>query len=87
MRLREIEKIIRFCKAEARARPAVSQIDQYIRGTATIGGNLCLDTRCDYDQSEPWRKAIDTAKEKDICWLPRRARAVWRFRRQMRLRR
>jgi 4-hydroxybenzoyl-CoA reductase subunit beta len=30
------------------------------RGTATVGGNLCLDTRCMfYNQSEWWRKSND----------------------------
>ena len=31
-----------------------------IRNTATIGGNICLDTRCTYyNQNEDWRKAIN----------------------------
>jgi len=39
---------------------AVSQIaTPLIRNSATIGGNLALDTRCNYyDQSEEWRSAI-----------------------------
>ncbi|MGZ5443633.1 MAG: FAD binding domain-containing protein [Thermoanaerobaculia bacterium] len=39
---------------------ATSQIaTPLIRNTATIGGNLALDTRCNYyDQSEEWRTAI-----------------------------
>lgn len=52
---------------------AVSQIATvHIRGTATIGGNLCLDTRCEYyNQSQPWRQAIGFCKKKDgdICWV------------------
>ncbi|MFO0655372.1 MAG: xanthine dehydrogenase family protein subunit M [Polyangia bacterium] len=73
VRLREIEDHP-LLQAEARAlTQAVSQIATvHIRGTATIGGNLCLDTRCDYyDQSEPWRKAIGYCKKKDgdICWV------------------
>ena len=38
----------------------------------TIGGNLCLDTRCTYyDQSYEWRKAIDFCMKKDgeTCWV------------------
>jgi 4-hydroxybenzoyl-CoA reductase subunit beta len=28
----------------------------------TLGGNLCLDTRCNYyDQNHEWRKSIDFA--------------------------
>ncbi len=73
VRLREIEEHP-LLVAEARAlTQAVAQIATvHIRGTATIGGNLCLDTRCDYyDQSEPWRKAIGYCKKKDgdICWV------------------
>ena len=38
----------------------------------TIGGNLCLDTRCTYyDQNYEWRKAIDFCMKKDggTCWV------------------
>lgn len=44
----------------------------HIRNTATIGGNICLDTRCAYyDQNYEWRKAINFCKKKDgeICWV------------------
>lgn len=43
-----------------------------LRNMGTIGGNLCLDTRCTYyDQSYEWRKAINFCmkKEGDICWV------------------
>jgi 4-hydroxybenzoyl-CoA reductase subunit beta len=43
-----------------------------IRNMATLGGNLCLDTRCNYyDQSYEWRKAIDFCLKKDgtTCWV------------------
>jgi 4-hydroxybenzoyl-CoA reductase subunit beta len=43
-----------------------------LRNMGTIGGNLCLDTRCNYyDQSYEWRKAIDFCMKKDggICWV------------------
>ena len=43
-----------------------------LRNMGTIGGNLCLDTRCSYyDQSYEWRKAIDFCMKKDgeICWV------------------
>jgi 4-hydroxybenzoyl-CoA reductase subunit beta len=39
---------------------------------ATLGGNLCLDTRCNYyDQSYEWRKAIGFCLKKDgtTCWV------------------
>jgi len=43
-----------------------------LRNMGTIGGNLCLDTRCTYyDQSYEWRKAINFCMKKDgdICWV------------------
>ena len=39
---------------------------------ATLGGNLCLDTRCNYyDQNYEWRKAINFClkKDGDTCWV------------------
>jgi 4-hydroxybenzoyl-CoA reductase subunit beta len=38
----------------------------------TLGGNLCLDTRCNYyDQTYEWRKAISFCMKKDgvTCWV------------------
>src|SRR5882672_7026880 len=44
----------------------------HLRNMGTIGGNLCLDTRCNYyNQNYEWRKAIDFCLKKDgtICWV------------------
>jgi 4-hydroxybenzoyl-CoA reductase subunit beta len=44
----------------------------HLRNMGTIGGNLCLDTRCTYyDQSEEWRRAIGFCMKKDgsTCWV------------------
>jgi 4-hydroxybenzoyl-CoA reductase subunit beta len=44
----------------------------HLRNMGTIGGNLCLDTRCTYyDQSEEWRQAIGYCMKKDgsTCWV------------------
>ena len=44
----------------------------HLRNTATIGGNLGLDTRCTYyDQNYEWRKAIAFCMKKDgsTCWV------------------
>jgi len=44
----------------------------HLRNMGTIGGNLCLDTRCNYyNQNYEWRKAIDFClkKDGDICWV------------------
>ena len=43
-----------------------------LRNMGTIGGNICLDTRCNYyDQNYEWRKAIDFCmkKEGETCWV------------------
>ena len=44
----------------------------HLRNMGTIGGNLCLDTRCTYyDQTEEWRRAIGYCMKKDgaTCWV------------------
>jgi len=44
----------------------------HLRNMGTIGGNLCLDTRCTYyDQTYEWRQAIGFCMKKagDICWV------------------
>ncbi|HSE64051.1 MAG TPA: FAD binding domain-containing protein [Thermoanaerobaculia bacterium] len=52
---------------------AVSEISTPpLRNMGTIGGNLLLDTRCNYyDQNFEWRQAIDFCMKKDgaICWV------------------
>jgi 4-hydroxybenzoyl-CoA reductase subunit beta len=43
-----------------------------LRNMGTIGGNLCLDTRCNYyDQNYEWRKGINFCMKKDgtVCWV------------------
>ena len=44
----------------------------HLRNMGTLGGNLCLDTRCTYyNQSHEWRQAIDFCLKKDgeTCWV------------------
>jgi 4-hydroxybenzoyl-CoA reductase subunit beta len=44
----------------------------HLRNMGTLGGNLCLDTRCTYyDQNFEWRKSIDFCMKKDgqTCWV------------------
>jgi 4-hydroxybenzoyl-CoA reductase subunit beta len=51
---------------------AIQVATPHIRNMGTLGGNLCLDTRCNYyNQSYEWRKAIDFCLKKDgeICWV------------------
>jgi len=43
-----------------------------LRNMGTLGGNVLLDTRCNYyDQNFEWRQAIDFCMKKDgaICWV------------------
>jgi 4-hydroxybenzoyl-CoA reductase subunit beta len=43
-----------------------------LRNMGTLGGNICLDTRCTYyNQTEDWRRAIDYCMKKDgkTCWV------------------
>jgi 4-hydroxybenzoyl-CoA reductase subunit beta len=43
-----------------------------LRNMGTLGGNLLLDTRCNYyDQNYEWRQAINFClkKDGDICWV------------------
>jgi 4-hydroxybenzoyl-CoA reductase subunit beta len=51
-----------------------------LRNMGTLGGNLCLDTRCNYyDQSYEWRKAIDFCMKKDgnTCWVAPGSPRCW----------
>lgn len=52
----------------------------HLRRMGTLGGNLCLDTRCTYyDQSYHWRKSIDFCMKKDgaICWVAPNSPRCW----------
>ena len=52
---------------------AASQVaTPHLRNMGTLGGNLCLDTRClYYNQNEDWRRAIDFCMKRDgqTCWV------------------
>src|SRR5438270_11074294 len=52
----------------------------HLRRMGTLGGNLCLDTRCTYyDQNYHWRKSIDFCLKKDgaICWVAPNSPRCW----------
>ena len=55
-----------------------------LRNMGTVGGNLCLDTRCTYyNQNYEWRKSIDFCMKKDgqTCWVATSAaESAWRCR-------
>ncbi len=62
------------------ARAVASISTPTLRHMGTIGGNLCLDTRCTYyDQNEEWREAIDNCMkcEGSICWVAPSSPRCW----------
>jgi 4-hydroxybenzoyl-CoA reductase subunit beta len=64
----------------ALARSAGLVSTPHLRRMGTLGGNLCLDTRCTYyDQTYQWRKSIDFCMKKDgnICWVAPGSRRCW----------
>ncbi len=51
-----------------------------LRNMGTIGGNLCVDTRCTYyNQTEEWRRSIDFClkEEGTICWVATKSPRCW----------
>lgn len=54
-------------------RAAAAQVaTPLLRNAATLGGNVCLDTRCTYyDQNYEWREAIGFCLKRDgtTCWV------------------
>ncbi|HYO62200.1 MAG TPA: xanthine dehydrogenase family protein subunit M [Pyrinomonadaceae bacterium] len=51
-----------------------------LRNMGTVGGNLLLDTRCNYyDQNYEWRKAINFCMKKDgeVCWVAPGSPKCW----------
>jgi 4-hydroxybenzoyl-CoA reductase subunit beta len=51
-----------------------------LRRMGTIGGNVCLDTRCNYyDQNWEWRRAIDFCMKCDgtTCWVAPSSPRCW----------
>jgi len=71
--LSEIADDPRFRNGVTALGQAATQVaTPHIRNMATLGGNLCLDTRCNYyDQNYEWRKAINFCMKKDgvTCWV------------------
>jgi 4-hydroxybenzoyl-CoA reductase subunit beta len=64
----ESEVVRRYYPALARAASLIST--PQLRNMGTIGGNVCLDTRCNYyNQNLDWRKALGYCMKKDgdIC--------------------
>lgn len=54
------------------ARAVASISSPPLRHMGTIGGNLCVDTRCTYyNQTEDWRRSVHYCmkEEGEICWV------------------
>jgi len=68
-----LNEIVRYEKTPTALRQAAAQVaTPQIRNMGTLGGNLCLDTRCTYyNQTYEWRKAINFCLKKDgkTCWV------------------
>ena len=62
------------------ARAVASISSPPLRNMGTIGGNLCVDTRCTYyNQTEEWRRSIDYCMKEagDICWVAPSSSKCW----------
>ncbi len=62
------------------ARAVASISSPPLRNMGTLGGNLCVDTRCTYyNQSEEWRRAIDYCLKEagEICWVATKSPRCW----------
>jgi 4-hydroxybenzoyl-CoA reductase subunit beta len=74
----EHAEIVRSYPALATAAGLVSS--PQLRNMATIGGNVCVDTRCNYyNQSYQWRKAVNFCMKKDgeICLVAPSSSRCW----------
>jgi 4-hydroxybenzoyl-CoA reductase subunit beta len=64
----------------ALARAVASISTPVLRNMGTLGGNLCLDTRCTYyNQNEEWRRAIDYCMKEagTVCWVAPGSPRCW----------
>lgn len=62
------------------ARAVASISSPPLRNMATLGGNLCVDTRCTYyNQTEEWRRSIDYCLKEagEICWVATKSPRCW----------
>jgi 4-hydroxybenzoyl-CoA reductase subunit beta len=79
--LSEIERDAALAAAwPALARAASLVATPPLRNMGTVGGNLCLDTRCSYyDQNQEWREAIGFCMKKDgeVCWVAPGSKRCW----------
>ncbi len=79
--LRTLERDNNFCQQLPALATAVRSISTpLLRTMGTIGGNVCLDTRCNYyNQNYEWRRAINFCMkcEGDTCWVAPSSPRCW----------
>lgn len=76
--LSEVERSTKVPPVLAEAAGSVAS--PQIRNTATIGGNLCLDTRCNYiNMPDTWRQASGHCMKEggEVCWVAPRGNRCW----------
>ena len=64
----------------ALARAVASISSPPLRNMGTLGGNICVDTRCTYyNQTEGWRRSIDYCMKEagQICWVAPSSPKCW----------
>ncbi|MEM7050060.1 MAG: FAD binding domain-containing protein [Acidobacteriota bacterium] len=64
----------------ALARAVASISSPPLRNMGTLGGNLCVDTRCTYyNQTEEWRRSIDYCMKEagSTCWVAPSSPRCW----------
>jgi len=69
-----------LARLPALAQAVLSISTPLLRNTGTIGGNACLDTRCNYlNQNFEWRKAIHHCLKcgGDTCWTAPGGETCW----------
>jgi 4-hydroxybenzoyl-CoA reductase subunit beta len=76
--LPEIEASLEVPRVLAQAAGEVAS--PQLRNAATIGGNLCVDTRCNWiDMSDSWRRASGYCLKDggDTCWVAPKSDRCW----------
>ncbi len=81
MKLSDVAALAETGESAAGLSEAIRKIaNPQIQRQGTIGGNLCVDTRCNYyNQNYEWRKSINFCMKKDgeICWVAPSSPRCW----------
>jgi len=79
-----LDEVLRHTAVRTRypalARAVASISSPPLRNMGTIGGNVCVDTRCTYyNQSEEWRRSIDYCLKEagTVCWVAPNSPTCW----------